>query len=160
MRLTIRKKLTVAATAGFLLLWLAFLVPTARVREALQISILGQTNGPMGSPLALISVTNNTGQARSFYFAAEVESPTGWADVQGWVERRHGKTERIAAHGACCVVLPVPEGAGKWGLRCASYPDESKIEWTWYHFVRRTGLSRVGFRDQPLGSYCWTQVTP
>ena len=67
--------------------------------------------------------------------------------------------QRIAAHAACRVVLPAPEGAAKWGLRCASWPDVSRIEWTWYLLVRRTGLSRVGFREQPPGvSLCWTQV--
>ena len=155
------KRLALAAlTAVLLLLLLAFLTPTGPAREVLRVSVLGPTNGPSGSPMALVSVTNNTGLARYFYFAAEVATPTGWTDVKGWVERRGGLTQRLAAHAACRVVVPAPEGAAKWRLRCASVPEVSKFRWTWYVLVRRTGLSRVGFRQQPPGSYCWTaQVT-
>jgi len=153
------KQLAIAVPgAGFLLLLVAFFIPTAPVPEALQVSVLGPTNGPLGTPMAIVSVTNNTGQARSFYFAAEVATPTGWADAKGWVERQGGPTQRLAAHAACRAVLPAPEGTAKWRLRCASWPDVSRIEWTWYLLVRRTGLSRVGFQEQPPGSYCWTQV--
>src|SRR6266545_4814283 len=135
-----RKRLAlVALTAGLLLLLLAFFVPTAPVPEALQVSVLGPKNGPLGSPMALVSVTNKTGQARNFYFCAEVPAPTGWADVNGWVEQQHLLTQRLAAHAACRVLLPAPEGAAKWRLRCACWPDVSKIEWTWYRLVRRTG---------------------
>jgi hypothetical protein len=156
-----RKQLILAAlTAGFLLLLLTFFMPPAPAREALHLSVLGPTNGPLGAPMVLVWVTNNTGRARYFYFCAEVPTPTGWADHNGWVERQGGLTRRLAAHAARRVLVPPPERAAKWRLRCSSSPDVSKIEWGWYLFVRRSGLSRVGFRSQPPGSYSWTaQVT-
>ncbi len=143
-------------TAGFLLLLLAFFTPNRPASEALLVSVLGPTNGPLGSQTALVSVTNNTGRAQYFYFAAEVATPTGWTDVKGWVQRQRGRTERLAAHAACRVVVPTPEGAAKWRLRCASMREVSKIEWAWYVLVRRTGLRRFGFREQPSGNYSWT----
>jgi hypothetical protein len=156
-----RKQLALAAlTAGFLLLLLVFSIARAPIPEALQVSVFEPTNGPLGSTMALVNVTNNTRQARNFRFAAEVATPTGWADVNGWVERQHRLTQRLPAHAACQVALPAPEGAAKWRLRCASWRDVSKFEWAWYLLVRRTGLSRFGLREEPSGNYCWTaQVT-
>jgi hypothetical protein len=154
------KPLTLAAITGGLLLLFAFFTPTGRVPEPLQLTICGATNGPTGSPMAIVSVTNTTGRAQCFYLAAEVATPTGWADAKGWVERQHGLTQRLQAHAACQVEVPAPEGVAKWRLRCASWPEVGKFRWTWYVMVRRTGLSRVGFQDQPSGSYSWTaQVT-
>lgn len=145
-----------ALTAGFLLLLLAFFIPTAPIPEPLHVSVLGPTNGPFGPPMALVEVTNNTGHAREFYFAAEVATPSGWADVRGWVERQSGQMQRIASHGVCRAVVPPPEGAGKWRLRCASIPGLSRFEWTWYILVRRARLRTIGFREDPPGSYSWT----
>ena len=68
-----KKQLFLAAlTAAFLLVLIAFLTVPAPVPHALQVSILGQTNNPSGAPIALVGVTNHTGQARFFYVVAEV----------------------------------------------------------------------------------------
>lgn len=156
-----REQLAMAAlTAGCLLLSLAFFIPDAPMPQALHVSVLGPTDGPFGSPMALVRVTNNTGHAREFYLAAEVATPTGWADARGWVERQSGRMQRIASHGACRPMVPPPEGAVKWRLRCVSIPEVSRFEGTWYMLVRRGGLRRLGFREDPPGSYAWTaQVT-
>jgi hypothetical protein len=157
MRAPKRKQLIPAAlAAGCLLLSLVCFIPTGPGPEALKVTVLGPTNGPSGSPMSLVSVTNNTGQARYFYFAAEVPTPTGWADVRGYVERQHGLTQRLAARAACQVLVPAPEGAAKWRFCCSSSPDVSKVEWIWYRLVRWIGLSRVGFREYPRASYVWT----
>jgi hypothetical protein len=152
----IKHLIPAALAAGCLLLLLVCFIPTGPSLETLEATVLGSTNGPSGSSMSLVSVTNNTGQARYFYFAAEVPSPTGWVDARGYVERQHGKTQRLAAHAACQVLVPAPEGAAKWRFRCSSSPDVSKVEWIWYRLVRRTGLSRMGFREYPRAGYVWT----
>ena len=106
--------------------------------------------------MALVSVTNNTSQARYFYFAAEVPTATGWTDVKGWVERQGGRGQRLAAHASCQVMVPPPESSAKWRLRCASVEEESKLKWAWYALVRRIGLIRFGFREGPSENYSWT----
>ncbi len=152
-----RKQLALATlTAGSLLLLVVLFTRSAAIPEALQASILGRTNGPSGSSMALVSVTNNTRRTRGFYFSAEVPTPSGWADVNGWVQRQQPLTHRLTAHAACRVVLPAPDGAARWRLCCVSWPEESEIRWTWYLFVRRSGLSRFGFRYQSPASYSWT----
>jgi hypothetical protein len=157
LRSTPLKPLVLAAVTVGLLLLLACFIPNGSNPEALGVTVLGSTNGPSGSPMALVRVTNYTGHARCFYFAAEVSTPTGWADKRGWVQQ-HGRTQRVAAHSAGQSLLPVPEGAAKWRFRCSSWLDAGKVEWTWYRLLRRTGLSRLGFREQPPGDFCWTQV--
>jgi hypothetical protein len=155
------RSLTVSIVARFIGLmaagcFLALLIPSKPFPDALQATMLGSTNSPSGSPMALVSVTNNTAQARYFYFAAEVATATGWTDVKGWVERQGGRTQRLAGHASCQVMVPSPESSAKWRLRCASVPEESRFKWTWYGLVRRIGLGRFGFREGPSGSYSWT----
>lgn len=140
-------------TAAFFLVMIVFLPVPTPVSHVLQISILDQTNTAAGAPMALVSVTNHTGQARFFYILADVPTSNGWwraADGQQLV------WHQVAAHAECRVSLPAPAGAARWKLRCASMPQVSKPEELWYLFVRRSGLNRVGFRDQPPKSYAWT----
>ena len=143
-------------TAAFLLVLIAFFTVPAPVPHALQVSVLGQTNNPSGAPIALVGVTNPTGQARWFYFVAEVPTTTGWITANGWIQQQQPLWHRLAAHAECRVLLPAPEGAARWTFRCASMREASKPEGLWYVFVRRTGLSRVGFPDQPPKSHVMT----
>lgn len=145
-----------ALAAAFLLVLIAFYTVPAPVHHPLQVSILGQTNNPSGSPMALVGVTNYTGQARWFYFVAAVPTTNGWITANGWVERQQPLWHRLAAHAECRVLLPAPDGAARWIFRCASMREVRKPEGLWYLFVRRTGLSRVGFRDQPPKSHVMT----
>ena len=157
MRARKRKHLIPAAVAaGCLLLLLVCFIPIGPGLETLEVTVLGPTNGSSGSPMSLVSVTNHTGQAQEFYLAAEVPASTGWVDARGYVERHTGPMQGIAAHAACQVLAPAPEGAAKWRFRCGSIPKVSKVEWIWYRLVRRTGLSRIGFRESPRPSYVWT----
>ena len=142
-----------ALTAAFLLVLIAFFTVPASVPHALQVSILEQTNTPSAAPMALVSVTNHTGQARFFYLLADVPTPNG-----GWTaaDRQQRVRHRLAAHAECCASPQVPAGATRWKFRCTSMREVRKPEGFWYLFVRRTGLSRVGFRDRPPESYVWT----
>ncbi len=145
-----------ALTAAFLLVLIAFLTAPAPIPHPLQVSILGQTNNPSGPPTALVGVTNHTGQARWFYFVAEIPTTHGWTTADGWGERQHPVWHRLAPHTESRVLLPAPEGAATWIFRCASIPEVKEPEGLWYLFVRRTGLSRVGFWDQPPKSHVLT----
>jgi hypothetical protein len=138
-----------AITAALLLALIAFLTIPTHDPHALQVSILGQTNDASGAPMVIVGVTNHTGQARFFYLGAEVPDRFGWTSAN----QRIQKTGRLAAHAECRVLLRIPEAAAKWKFRCSSMPEMTKPERLWYLFVRRTGLSRVGFRDQPPASY-------
>src|ERR1051325_727525 len=149
-----KKQLFLAAlAAAFLLLLIAFFSVPAPVPHALQISILEQTNTLSRSPMALVSVTNHTGQARFFYLLADVPTSNAW-----WSAARdqHRVWHRLAAHAECRVGTSAPAGATRWKFRCTSMREVRKPEGFWYLFVRRTGLSRVGFRDRPPESYVWT----
>ena len=107
--------------------------------------------------MALVGVTNHTGHARWFYFVAAVPTTNGWwTTANGWAERQQPLWHRLAAHAEYQVLLRAPEGEARWILRCSSMPEVSKPEGLWYLFVRRTGLSRVGFRDQPPKSHVTT----
>jgi hypothetical protein len=102
--------------------------------------------------MALVGVTNLTGQARILYLSTLVPCPSGWTSAN----QRCQKTDRLAAHAECRVLLRAPAGEARWKFSCMSMPDVSKPEWLWYRLVRRTWLNRVGFRDQPPASYAWT----
>ncbi len=144
-----------ALTAAFLLLMTALFTVPAPVPHPLEVGILGQTIDPSGAPTALVGVTNHTGQARFFYLSTMVPCPSGWTSAN----QRCQKTGRLAAHAECRVLLRPPAGAARWEFSCMSLPDVSKPEWLWYRLVRRTGLSQVGFRDQPPASYvCTTEM--
>jgi hypothetical protein len=145
-----------ALTTAFLLVLIAFLTVPAPVPHALQFGILGQTNNPSGAPMAIVGVTNHTGQARWFYFVAVVPTTNGWDDAKGWVQRQQPFWHRLAAHTECRVLLPAPEGAARWKFRCGSEREVSEPEGLWYLFVRRTGLSRFRLRDQPPRSMVMT----
>jgi hypothetical protein len=152
-----RKQVFLAAlTAAFLLVLIAFFTVPAPVPHALQVSVLGQTNNPSGAPIALVGVTNHTGRARWFYFVAEVPTTNGWITANGWVERQQPFWHRLAAHTECGILLPAPEGAARWEFRCTSMREVSTPEGLWYLLVRRTRLSRIGFRDQPPKSHVMT----
>ena len=145
-----------ALTAAFLLMLLAFFAVPAPVPDALQVSILGQTNNFSAAPMALVSVTNHTGQAQWFCFVAEVPTTNGWITANGWVQRQQPLWHRLAAHAEFRVWLSAPDGAARWEFRCTSMPEVRKPESLWYLFVRRTGLSRVGLRGEPPKSHVWT----
>ena len=152
-----RKRVFLAAvTAPFLLVLIAFLTVPSPVPHALQFGILGQTNNPAGAPMAIVGMTNHTGQARWFYFVAVVPTTNGWDDAKGWFERQRPVWHRLAAHAECRVLLAPPEGAARWKFRCGSEREVSQPEGLWYLFVRRTGLSRFGLRDRPPRSMVMT----
>jgi hypothetical protein len=145
-----------ALTTAFLLVLVAFLTVRAPVPHALQFGILGQTKNPSGAPLAIVGVTNHSGQARWFYFVAVVPTTNGWDDAKGWFERQRPVWHRLAGHAECRVLLPAPEGAARWKFRCGSEREVSQPEGLWYLFVRRTGLSRFRLRDRPPRSMVMT----
>lgn len=147
-----RQVFLAALPAAFLLVLMAFFTVPAPVPQGLQVSILGQTNNPSGAPLALVSVTNHTGQARIFYVVAEVPNPYGWTIAKG----QQPLWRRLAAHAECRILLSAPEGSARWEFRCTSMLEVTKPESLWYLFVRRTGLRRVGLRDQPPESHVFT----
>jgi hypothetical protein len=148
-----------ALTAGFLLVLIALFTAPAPIAHAFQVSILGQTNNPSGAPMAILGVTNLTGQARWFYFVAMVPTTNGWngwSDASGWFQRQGPVWHRVAAHAECRVLLPTPEGAARWKFRCGSEREASQLEGLWYLFVRRAGLSRFRLRDRPPRSMVMT----
>ena len=148
-----KKQLFMAAlTAAFLLVLMALFTAPLPVPHAFQVSILGQTNNPSGAPMAILGVTNRSGQTRWFYFVAMVPSTNGWngwSDADGWFERQGPVWHRVAAHAECRVVLPAPEGAARWKFRCGYEREVSEPEGLWYRFVRGSGLSRLRLRDKP-----------
>ena len=143
-----------ALTAVFILVLVlvAFVTAPAPVPQAVQISVLGQTNDPSGSTLTLVRVTNHTEQAQFFYLSTMVPCPSGWTSANEPVQ----KTGRLAAYAECQILLRAPVGAARWKFSCMSIPDVSKPEWLWYRLVRLAGLSRLNLRDQPPASYVWT----
>ena len=141
-----------ALTAALLLVLITFFTVPAPVPHALQVNILERTNNASGTPTALVSVTNHTGQARFFYGVAEIPNSYGWTTANG----QQPRWQRLAAHAECGVLLPAPPGGARWKVRCTSMPEVSKPEEVWYLFVRRTGLNRIGVRGRPLESYVWT----
>jgi len=110
--------------------------------------------------MALVSVTNNTSQARYFYFAAEVPTATGWTMLKaGWnarVDAGKGSPPMHRAKSWC----RHPKSSAKWRLRCASVEEESKLKWLWYALVRRIGLIRFGFREGPSGATVGQRLLP
>ena len=102
--------------------------------------------------MALVGVTNHTGQARFFYVVAQVPIPGGWITANDQQLLWH----RLAARTECRVSLRAPEGAARWNFRCTSMSEVSKAESLWYLFVRRTGLRRTGLRDRPPANHVWT----
>jgi hypothetical protein len=138
-----------ALTAAVLLVFIAFLTAPASVPHAFQVGILGQTNSPSGTPMAIVGVTNHTKQARWFYFVAVVPTTNGWTDANGWFERQRPVWHRLAAQADCRILLPAPEEASRWRFRCGSMREVSGPEGLWYRFVRQTGLSRLRLRDEP-----------
>jgi len=145
-----------ALTTAFLLVLVTFLTVPAPVPHALQFGILGQTNTPAGTLMAIVGVTNQTEQARWFYFVAVVPTTNGWDDAKGWFERQRPVWHRLAGHVECRVLLPAPEGAARWKFRCGSEREASQAEGLWYLFVRRAGLSRFRLRDRPPRSMVMT----
>src|ERR1041385_4842832 len=103
--------------------------------------------------MALVTVTNHAGQARFFYLLADVPiSNGGWTAADRQERGRH----RLAGHAEGCASAQGPAGGTRGTFRCTSMREVRKPEGFWYLFVRRTGLSRVGFRDRPPESYVWT----
>lgn len=151
-----RKQVLLAVvTVAVLLVCIAFFTAPTDTSTAIQVSILGQTNDPSGVSVALVGVTNRTGHARWFYFVAEVPTTNGWITADGWIKRQQPFWHRLEAHAECRISLRAPDAAARWEFSCTSIPEVTKPESLWYDFVRGTGLSRVGFWDQPPKSHAF-----
>jgi hypothetical protein len=152
-----RTTLLVLVAVGLALLLGVMFAPVPSAPAALQVTILGRTNIPASGPMVIVSVTNQTARGWSFYFCAEVGTPTGWTDRAGWVEMyQKGSSYWLKPHGISQIVLPVPDRAAIWRFRCASLADASAFQWAWFRFVKRSGLARIGLSVQPQTSYSWT----
>lgn len=148
-----KKQLYMAAlTAAFLLILMSLFTAPSPVPHAFQVSILGQTNDPSGAPMAVLGVTNRSGQNLWFYFVAMVPSTNGWngwSDADGWFEGQGPVWHRVAAHAERRVVVPAPEGAARWKFRCGYGRELSEPEGLWNHFVRRSGLTGLRLQAKP-----------
>jgi hypothetical protein len=123
---------------------------------ALQLNLLGRTNDHSGGTKTLVSVVNNTGRTQNYTYWAEVQTTNGWARANNWEAQNPGQLHWIRGRNTNRFALPAPEGASIWRLKFMRMPQPSALEWKWYDVVRRTGLRRLGLRDQPPQSYSFT----
>jgi hypothetical protein len=156
-----RRLAAVAAVVGcFPLLLAALFLSIPPAPPALQFSILGRTNDLSGATAVLLSVVNNSRRIQNYAYWAEARTASGWAKATNWDAQHPGRLNWIESHHTNWLALPAPEAAAIWRLKVMRQPQRSALERKWYALVRRTGLRRVGFQEEPKRSFFFTdQIT-
>ena len=150
-----------AAVVGcFPLLLAALFLSMPPAPPALQFGILGRINDRSGATAVLLSVVNNSGRIQNYAYWAEAQTASGWAKATNWEAQHPGQLHWIEGHHTNQLALPAPEGAPVWRLKFMRETQPTPLEWKWYALVRRTGLRRLGFREQQPPRYFFTdQIT-
>ena len=155
-----RWQVTAAGAVCFgLVLGVIFLL-TPRALPPLESSILGRTNDLSGGRQVQVTLVNNSRRIQNYAYWAQIQTTNGWATASNWEAQHPGRLHWIRGHDTNGIALPAPEGASIWRLKFMSELQPSALERKWYALVKRTGLRRIGLREQPPQSYFFTdQVT-
>jgi hypothetical protein len=149
-----------AAAAGVvccgLVLGTLFLI-TPRALPPLGFRIVGRTNDLAGLKKVQVRVINYSRRIHNYAYWAQVQTTNGWANASNWEAQHPGQLHWIRSHDTNQIDLPPPEGASVWRLKFMRELQPNALEWKWYALVRRTGLRRMGLREQPRRSYFFTE---
>ncbi len=148
-----------AIAAGIIcfgLLIAVLFLSTPRALPPLLFTTSGRTNELSGGSKVWVRVVNTSGRTQNYAYWAQILGTNGWADATNWEAQHPGRLYWIRSHATNEIVLRAPEGESVWRLKFMRELQPSSLEWKWYALVRRTGLRRIGLREQPPRSYFFT----